>query len=464
MIRSTIASSVALTVLCAGAAHAQNWSNAGGNAGRNGLTSELGPDAATVLWTGGRPSSIAWQPVIDGGTVYAVRQTGFPPEPNSDESPVVAMDLDTGAELWFANIPFENGDWTTWIAGARDGLVFACRGGNGSTSSGRVYALDGATGAVVWTSEDEVSAGAYDGVVFAPDGDLLVGDFRNVTRIDFDTGDTVWQVARTCSVSSSCGGASSGDAIYIADATGGGNVIRRLDLATGALDYQGPVMSGFTVQNTPMVGPDGRIYMSRTQNNPSVDFFYAFEDTGSAINQLWSTEAAWTTTSEFCVGPDGSVYMIGPAQTIQRRHPATGALLHESASVAANFLSPRMAADRDGRVYFSNGSFNDGRFYAFNADLSPRWDVPVTNINIGAPAIGRDGTLVVCGVGTDVRAYRTERCIADFNGDGTVNTQDVLAFLNAWTSGDPSADINGDGRVNTQDVLAFLNLWNAGCG
>ena len=54
-------------------------------------------------------------------------------------------------------------------------------------------------------------------------------------------------------------------------------------------------------------------------------------------------------------------------------------------------------------------------------------------------------------------------CIADFNGDGTVNTQDVLAFLNAWTAGDGSADINGDGAVNTQDVLAFLNLWNAGC-
>ena len=54
-------------------------------------------------------------------------------------------------------------------------------------------------------------------------------------------------------------------------------------------------------------------------------------------------------------------------------------------------------------------------------------------------------------------------CVADFNGDGTVNTQDVLAFLNAWTAGDSSADINGDGTVNTQDVLAFLNLWTAGC-
>ena len=54
-------------------------------------------------------------------------------------------------------------------------------------------------------------------------------------------------------------------------------------------------------------------------------------------------------------------------------------------------------------------------------------------------------------------------CVADFNGDGDVNTQDVLSFLNAWNAGDSSADVNGDGNVNTQDVLEFLNLWNAGC-
>jgi hypothetical protein len=54
-------------------------------------------------------------------------------------------------------------------------------------------------------------------------------------------------------------------------------------------------------------------------------------------------------------------------------------------------------------------------------------------------------------------------CAADFNSDGAVSTQDVLAFLNAWNVRDPSADIDGDGVINTQDVLAFLNLWNAGC-
>ena len=54
-------------------------------------------------------------------------------------------------------------------------------------------------------------------------------------------------------------------------------------------------------------------------------------------------------------------------------------------------------------------------------------------------------------------------CLADFNGDGLVNTLDVLAFLNAWASGDARADFNGDGAINTLDVLAFLNAWRTGC-
>jgi hypothetical protein len=54
-------------------------------------------------------------------------------------------------------------------------------------------------------------------------------------------------------------------------------------------------------------------------------------------------------------------------------------------------------------------------------------------------------------------------CIGDFNDDDTVNTLDVLAFLNAWVAKDASADINGDGTVNTLDVIEFLNEWTAGC-
>lgn len=54
-------------------------------------------------------------------------------------------------------------------------------------------------------------------------------------------------------------------------------------------------------------------------------------------------------------------------------------------------------------------------------------------------------------------------CYADFNGDGTVDTRDVLAFLNAWNAKNSSSDCDGNSLIDTRDVLCFLNLWNTGC-
>lgn len=56
-----------------------------------------------------------------------------------------------------------------------------------------------------------------------------------------------------------------------------------------------------------------------------------------------------------------------------------------------------------------------------------------------------------------------DNCPADLNGDGIVNTQDFLVYLNLWSAGDTAADWNEDGTVNTQDFLAYLNDWVAGC-
>ena len=57
----------------------------------------------------------------------------------------------------------------------------------------------------------------------------------------------------------------------------------------------------------------------------------------------------------------------------------------------------------------------------------------------------------------------TYPCDADFNADGTVNTLDVIAFLNAYVAADPAADFNGDTVVNSLDFILFLNTWTAGC-
>lgn len=400
----------ALSLLAAAPlSHAGDWSNNGGNPQRNGLSSEVGPLAADPLWNTGRSSIIAWEPMIVGRRVFSVRQTGFPPGGEPNGSPVVCQDLDTGAELWFRHVPYVAGDWTTWILGASGGRVYASRSGNGSSVHQIIYALDETNGNTLWTSTDLIDAGPYDGVVFAPNGDLVVGNQLSVLRISAADGTNVWSAPRLCNVTSSCGVAAFGDGVYMAEPVVGGNGIRKLDLATGQSLYQSPVMIGFTLQNTPCVGPDGTIYLARTQNNPVTDFFYAFEDTGSALTEKWHVDAGWSTTSEFGCGPDGTVYMLDRDFKVRRLDPDTGATLNVSAGTIANSSgsAPHFAIDRSGKVFVSNGGFSNGRLYSFNVDLSLRWSLAVPNVNQGGPALGADGTLVSAGIGTNVRALRS---------------------------------------------------------
>ena len=54
-------------------------------------------------------------------------------------------------------------------------------------------------------------------------------------------------------------------------------------------------------------------------------------------------------------------------------------------------------------------------------------------------------------------------CPPDVNEDGLVNTQDVVAFLNAFVADRCEADYDGDGRRNSHDVISFLNDFVSGC-
>jgi hypothetical protein len=233
-------------------------------------------------------------------------------------------------------------------------------------------------------------------------------------------GSTLWDVPRVCNVTSSCGVAVFNDGVYVAEpAPGFMNVIRKLDLATGASLYETPPVPGFTLQNTPFVGPDGTLYLSRTQNNPVTDFLYAWEDTGTALVPLWNLPAGWSTASEFGCGPDGTLYMLNPELKIQRVDPATGAIVDTSPDPiysGSGGPSPHFAIDAAGRVFVSNGGFANGRLYAFDADLTPRWSMGVTNVNQGGPALGQDGTLVMAGVGTNLFALRSDDPWTDLGG------------------------------------------------
>lgn len=54
-------------------------------------------------------------------------------------------------------------------------------------------------------------------------------------------------------------------------------------------------------------------------------------------------------------------------------------------------------------------------------------------------------------------------CVADFNGDGTLNFFDISAFLGAFNLQDPAADLDENGSFNFFDISTFLQEFTAGC-
>jgi hypothetical protein len=51
-------------------------------------------------------------------------------------------------------------------------------------------------------------------------------------------------------------------------------------------------------------------------------------------------------------------------------------------------------------------------------------------------------------------------CIGDIDGDGDVDTDDLLLLFAAWGSADPDADLDDDGDVGVGDLLLLLAGWD----
>lgn len=146
--------------------------------------------------------------------------------------------------------------------------------------------------------------------------------------------------------------------------------------------------------------------------------------------------------------------MVDGSGAFVRLDPATGAVTG-SAGVLAPLGAPRVAVDAAGRVYVCNGwassPANDGRLWAFTADLSQQlFSLVLQRPNQGGPAIAEDGTLLVCDLAA-VRAWREvgapqTYCASKPSSDGCLPS--------AWGVGVPSASAGAGFTVGASLVTA----------
>lgn len=379
---------------------------AGGNSERYSLSQASGPDDDELLWQGGLIAAVAQQAVIEDDVVVMARM--FDLADALDGTDIVAHDLATGDTLWTTQLPidFPQTDWRSRVSALKDGVVYATRSGN--TNLSYMYALDVADGSIIWQSEGLIDESSTEGCSFTSEGNIVVGNFGSVMCIDKTDGTTLWQIDRSAPTSNGQEVAVYDDKGYYWEAFFEGPKIGVVDCITGEYLYSSPGLGGGIVQQLQLfVGPDGIVYGPRTQNNDLTDFLFALEDTGDTLQVMWQTPLAYVPFSTFGVGNDGSVYSYSKTGRVLRLDPLSGEPVDSSQVILTDGSthSPRMAIDANGYVNVTNGEFISGMFYSFNPDLSLRWESVIQNVNIGGPAIAEDGTMVICGVGDNVRAY-----------------------------------------------------------
>jgi outer membrane protein assembly factor BamB len=409
---------------------AQNWSvSTGGNSYRNGSSNEYGPTGENLLWSGGMPSTIARSPVSDSIYLATVRISNTSDVLNG--SRIVMMDIRNGDTLWTKNLPvdFPNLDWRNRISAIRNGVVYASRSGN--SNAAYLYALDAADGSVIWKSDSLIDESSVEGLNFLENGDLIVGNINSVMRLNKVDGATVWQTYRLAY------GDGAELAVYGSKIYGIINDLTQLkvaafDTSDGQLLYKTEAIdNGLVQQQALFLGNDGTIYLPRSQNNPITDSLYSFTDNGAGFTQNWSVPIHYIPFSSSGIGLDGSVYSYSRSGKVIRIDPITGTITDSSQVILyGNASYPRMTIDAAGRVFVTNGGFSDGAFFSFNSDLTLRWQTPITNVYIGGPLIGWDGTLVVCGVGNDIRAYRGDLQASLFENSAENSKKGISLYPN----------------------------------
>lgn len=432
-------------LLCLSQLFAGGWNvGVGGIPARYGLSETFGPSQPEIAWSGGLNTAFAQQAVTEGNVVVVARTQNINDVLHG--TTIVAYDTSDGSELWTADLPVtdQNTNWRSRVSSARDGYVYCSRSGN-TLDLSPMYCLDITDGSIVWTSEAGINEGTTESCSFAPDGDLIVGNFYSVLRIDAQDGSTVWESPRTAPSSDGCQIAVVQDRCYGWQSGAQGPKVKVWNLASGQELYESAgIIGGYVQQLGLFVGPDGTVYAPRAQNNPVTDYLVAFEDTGTGLNQLWQSELGYVPFASFAVGADGAVYSYSRNREIVRLDPETGQVTATSSPLASEgAIYPRICIDSAGIIYITNGKYGEGMLYSFNADLTPRWNLPVTNVNLGGPALAEDGTLIVCGAGTEVIAIRFNEFPPPLN----------LTAAYAWPD---DVELSWEEPDNTDDLTSYL--------
>ncbi|KPK33846.1 MAG: hypothetical protein AMJ65_19130, partial [Phycisphaerae bacterium SG8_4] len=101
------------------------------------------------------------------------------------------------------------------------------------------------------------------------------------------------------------------------------------------------------------------------------------------------------------------------------------------------------------------------RFDGENWQVYNEWNSGLPHITATGLAFDEQGSAWIGTYGGGLAVCRP-RSVVDFNGDGLVDTKDLLRLIESWDQDDPAVDIAppfGDGAINALDLDLLMNHW-----
>jgi outer membrane protein assembly factor BamB len=397
-------------------AHSQvsDWNNGGGNPARNGFAFVNGPEKDSILWQAAPDGMFGMPGYIEGNKFVTMRFLGM------TNAPVECYNLNTGELLWSKEVTGLAG--RSLPIGFRDGQVYVMRLTENQHDT--LYALNAVDGSKIWTADITINPYITASANFASNGDLFVESYFKMNRIDYRTGELIWETNIMPFVMGVSELSAYNNTGYVPEQVGGVAHIVAYDLETGQKKYSHPINDnhpGGGINECPvMIGQDGTIFFHKQGDNVT-----ALSDDGSGFTVLWETEIFGNSPfSHMCVGSDGSVYAPSDGRVI-RLDPKTGAIRDTSTTICSNpeLFQMRASAAENGIIYVTNG---ENGLYAFTLDLKEIWNDYIPNVNTSGAVIGTDGVVAVSG--TDVIKVYTPGIYAGF--DEPSSKGDICCFPN----------------------------------
>ena len=375
---------------------------------------------------------------------------------------------------------------------ASDGFVWAAHGVGFDSSVTRVNPTTGAVVSTIYITE----AGAKhltSGLQPSTDGAVLVSTVRYTTTYSN-------KILRVCKINSdgtyAWGGAAGFAAAsqfniqtgnfpdFISDGAGGGYLpwyttnplncrVQHVDGSNGAMTFG---VDGVLV-GTSTTGTFGGTAASVSRTNPVVVlgadsrlYVYYRAYSGSIAGIVWYGIGAqcfnsygvaqWDAANgvmveDYSPSSAGVVYDRNTGAAMKFDTGVGVSYVNYASAIVGNAIAARM--NTDGTVAWKSSFASDStQKYRFSASPCATGSILAWQANAGgasdifAARINSDGT-----IGNPAAA-----CIADLNGDHSVDGGDLATMLSQWgTNG--SADLNGNGNVGGEDLAILLSGWGA---